>query len=134
MAPRAVLKQPVAHHTRSQALTVQPSQAANCKYSIELLELWCTPALQVLESLLVLDRESGKFLEHKQLQRHPKLKYTRDASYLNELGRLCQGIGEVTVEPKKWSIKLTGIFKVIRFNGIPFHKRKDICHTIVVCE
>ena len=36
--------------------------------------------------------------------------------------------------PKKQIIKGTGTFKVIRFNDIPFEKRKDICHTRVVCE
>ena len=36
--------------------------------------------------------------------------------------------------PKKQRIKGTGTFKVIGFNDIPFGKRKDICHTRVVCE
>ena len=36
--------------------------------------------------------------------------------------------------PKKQRIKVTGTFKVIRFNDIPFEKRKYICHTRVVCE
>ena len=36
--------------------------------------------------------------------------------------------------PKKHIIKETGTFKVIRFNNIPFEKRKDICHTREVCE
>ena len=36
--------------------------------------------------------------------------------------------------PKKQRIKGTGTFKVIRFNNIPFDKRKDIYHTRVVCE
>ena len=37
MAPPDVIKQPVAHRTRYQALTEQPSQAANSKYPINLL-------------------------------------------------------------------------------------------------
>ena len=36
--------------------------------------------------------------------------------------------------PKKQIIKVTGTFNVIRFNNIPFEKRKDICHTRGVCE
>ena len=36
--------------------------------------------------------------------------------------------------PKNQRIKGTGTFKFIRFNDIPFYKRKDICHTRVVCE
>ena len=90
MAPPDVTKQPIAHPNLSRALIVQPSQAVNRKYPSKLLELWCTPAPQVLESLPVLDEESGKLLEHKQLQRHPTLKYMWDTSYLNELGRLFQ--------------------------------------------
>ena len=45
-----------------------------------------------------------------------------------------QGIDKGTVGPNKHRIKGTGIFKVIRFNYITFDKRKDICHTRVVCE
>ena len=101
MAPSDVLKQPVAHRTRYRALTVQPYQAANRKYTRYLLELWCTPAPPVLEAMPVLDEESGKLLEHMQLRRHPRLKDTWDTSYSNELGILCQGIGRGTVGPKK---------------------------------
>ena len=134
MASPAVPKQPVAHHTQSRALTVQQSQAANPKYPSDLLQLWYTPAPQVLEDPPVLDEESGKLLEHKQLQLHPTLKYTWDTSYLNELGKLCQGIGKETMEPKKERVKGTGAFKVTSFNDIPFVKQKDFCHTRVVCE
>ena len=67
IVPPDVIKQPVAHRTRSRALTVQPSQAAHCKYPSDLLELWCTPSPPVLETLPVLDEESGKLLEHRQL-------------------------------------------------------------------
>ena len=55
-------------------------------------------------------------------------------SYLNESGRLCQGIGKGTVGPKKQRNKGTGTFMVIHFNNSPFDKRKDILHTRVVCE
>ena len=134
MAPPAVFEQPVAHRTRSRALTVQPYQADNSKYPRKLLELWCTTAPQVLEALPVLDKESGKLLEHRKIQGHSRLKYTWDTSYSNELGRLCQGIGKGTVPPKKQIIKGTGTFKIIRFKDIPFEKRNNICHTRVVCE
>ena len=126
MEPPAVLEQPVAHLNRNRYLTVQPSQAANCKYLRELLELWCTQAPQVLEALPVLDKESGKHSENKQLQQHPTLKDMWDTSYSNELCRLCQGIGKETVPPKKHRNKGTGTFKVIRFNDITFDKRKNI--------
>ena len=62
MTPPDLIEHPVDHRTQSHALTVQPSQAANRKYPSKLLELWCTPAPQVLESLPVLDKESGELL------------------------------------------------------------------------
>jgi len=78
--------------------------------------------------------ESGKLLEHKQLRRHPRLKKTWDTSYANELGRLCQGVGEGTAGPKKQRVAGTGTFRVINYDDIPQAKRSDICHTRVVCE
>ena len=57
MAPPTVPEHPLDHFTRSRALTVNPSQADNRNYPSKLLELWCTPAPQVLESLPVLDEE-----------------------------------------------------------------------------
>ena len=36
--------------------------------------------------------------------------------------------------PKNQIIKVTGTFKVIRFNDIPFDKRKDVLHKRVVYE
>ena len=134
MAPPDFLEHPVAHRKISLALTVQSSQAAHHKYPSDLLELCCTPAPPVLEALPFLDEELGKLLEHRQLRQHPRLKDTWDTSYSNELGRLCQGIGRGTVGPNKQIIKGTGTFKVIRFNDVPFEKRKNICHTRVVYE
>ena len=113
---------------------MQPSQTANRKYPSEILKLWCTPAPHVLEYLPVFDKELGKLLEHKQLRPHPTLKDTWDTSYSNELGIFCQGVGKGTVGPRKQRMKGTGTFKVVRFNDIPFDKRKDIFHTRVVCE
>ena len=52
----------------------------------------------------------------------------------NELGRSRQVIGKGTVGSKNQRIKGIGTFKVVRFNDIPFEKRKDIFHTRVVCE
>jgi hypothetical protein len=39
-----------------------------------------------MEALSVLDRDTGKFLEHRQLRTDPKYKPTWDTSYANELG------------------------------------------------
>jgi hypothetical protein len=46
-----------------------------------------------MEALSVLDRDTGKFLQHHQLRTNPKHKPTWDTSNANELGQLCQGIG-----------------------------------------
>jgi hypothetical protein len=45
------------------------------------------------DALAVLDRESGKLLEHRQLRKDPRYKSGWDHLYTNELGPLCQGIG-----------------------------------------
>ncbi len=51
----------------------------------------------------VLDHETGKFLEHRQLRRDPKQKCTWDKSYANKFGRLCQGVGQHPTKPKALS-------------------------------
>ena len=85
------------------------------------------------QALSVLDSSTGKFLEHRQLRRDPKFKPTWDTSYANELGRLCQGIG-VGPKPNSKRVEGTNTFFRIDYNDIPVHKRKEICHTLVVCE
>ncbi len=42
----------------------------------------------------VVDPDTGRELTPRQLRQHPKLKQIWDTSYANELGRLCQGIGQ----------------------------------------
>ena len=85
------------------------------------------------QALSVLDSSTGEFLEHRQLRRNPKFKLTWDTSYANELGRLCQGIG-VGPKPNSKRVEGTNTFFRIDYNDIPVHKRKEICHTLVVCE
>jgi hypothetical protein len=83
--------------------------------------------------LLVLDPSTGKFLEHRQLRHDPCYKTTWDMSYANELGRLCQGIGTGPSPNTKW-VAGTNTFFLIDYHNIPSHKRKEICHTMLVCE
>jgi len=80
-----------------------------------------------------LDPATGDFLEHRQLRRDPRYKSVWDTSYANELGRLCQGIGSGTT-PTKQRVAGTNTFFLIDYKDIPLHKRKEICHTMVVCE
>ena len=83
------------------------------------------------QALSVLDTATGEFLEHRQLRRDPKFKPTWDTSYANELGRLCQGIG-VGPKPNSKRVEGTNTFFRIDYDAIPVHKRKEICHTLVV--
>ena len=96
-----------------------------------------TPEVQnfalLCRALSVLDPTTGEFLEHRQLRRDPKYKPVWDKSYSNELGRLCQGIG-TGASPTSKRVEGTNTFFLINYNDIPAHKRKEICHTLVVCE
>jgi hypothetical protein len=58
---------------------------------------------------------------------------TWDTLYSNELDRLCQGIGSGEA-PNSKRVAGTNTFFCIDYNAIPLHKRKEICHTMVVCE
>jgi hypothetical protein len=82
----------------------------------------------------VLGPSTGEFFEHRQLRQDPRYKATRDTSYANELGDFCQqGIGSGTTPDSKW-VAGTNTFFIIDYQDIPAHKRKEICHTMVVCE
>jgi hypothetical protein len=86
-----------------------------------------------LSALSVLDPATGKFLEHRQLPCDPWYKATWDTSYTNKLGCLCQGIGTGSTPSSQW-VSGTNTFFLIDFQDIPLHKRKEVCHTMVVCE
>jgi hypothetical protein len=73
-------------------------------------------------------------IEFRQLTRHPKYKTLWDTSYAKEIGRLCQGIGSKKEDPSQQRVKGTDTFRVIRFEDIPPEKRREVCHTSVVCE
>ena len=82
----------------------------------------------------VLDATTGTMLEHRHLRRHPAYKQVWDTSYANELGRLCQGIGEDPTDPTRKRVDGTDTFKPIRYQDIPLNRRNDITYTRVVCE
>jgi hypothetical protein len=84
-------------------------------------------------ALAVLDPATGKFLEHHQLCQDPHFKTTWDTSYANKLGQLCQGIGSGSA-PTGQRVAGTNTFYIIDYEDIPSHKRKEICHTMVVYE
>ena len=82
----------------------------------------------------VLDAETGKTLEYRQLRQHPKYKDIWEQSYSNELGRLFQGIGDGTAGPKKQRVAGTETFQVIKHGDIPKDCLKEVTYTKVVCE
>ena len=82
----------------------------------------------------VLDHDTGKTLEHRQLRRHPKYKDVWDKSYGNELGRLCQGIGRDPANPTKQRVAGTDTFRPIKYANIPHERRVDVTYPRVVCE
>ncbi len=79
------------------------------------------------------DPALGEFLEHFQLHRDPQYKATWDTSYANKLGRLCQDIGTGT-KPGTKRVDGTNTFFLIKYKDILSQKRKEICHTLVVCK
>ena len=85
--PLSADTQPVAHRTRSareKAPTSDPTTMAPTAPSQPVAQQTRSRyllAANLLESLPVLDEESGKLMEHRQLRRHPRLKGTWETSY-----------------------------------------------------
>ncbi len=84
-------------------------------------------------ALLVFNPATRDMLEHHQLRRDPRYKMTWDTLYSNELGCLCQGINSGEA-PSSKCVAGTNTFFSINYYNIPLHKRKEICHTMGVCE
>ena len=119
--------EPIARRTRShtqQAQLVTPIKAASRQYPAAFLSRLALPVLT----------ESGRELNYRQLIRDPHYADVWSTSYANELGRLCQGIGKGAQGPSNQRVEGTDTFRPIRYEDIPKDRRKDICHTMVVCE
>jgi hypothetical protein len=82
----------------------------------------------------VLDHETRETLEHCQLQHLPKYKAIWDKSYADEIGRLCQGVGQHPTMPNTQQVTGTNTMKPIMFQDIPINCQSDVAHTRVVCE
>eukprot|EP00804_Cyclotella_cryptica_P015618 CCRYP_003612-RA/>CCRYP_003612-RA protein AED:0.65 eAED:0.50 QI:0/0/0/1/1/1/2/0/256 len=107
------IDQPIAARTRARLLAIDPSLNSFAALADTMDKESDSTAMPVL------DQDTGQLLEHKQLRRHPKHKATWDTSYSNELGRLCQGIGQHPVYKHKKSIDGTNTFKPIQYRDIP---------------
>ena len=71
----------------------------------------------------VLDEETGQLMEYQQLRKHPKYATTWTTSYSNEMGCLCQGIGNNTEGAGK-RVEGTDTFFVIHYYEVPANRRK----------
>ena len=84
-------------------------------------------------ALNVLEPDTGNYLSHRQLRRHPKLGPTWDVSYSNELGRLCQCLGKDSTGTGQ-RVKCTDTFRPVHFSDIPLDRIRGITVTSVVCK
>ena len=76
---------------------------------------------EVHEAMAVMDAETGKLLNYKQLMRNPKYKKKWSISSANEFGRLVNGVGGRTK-------KTTNTIKFIRKDEVPKDRRKDVTY------
>ena len=82
---------------------------------------------EVHEAMAVMDAETGKLLNYKQLMRNPKYKKKWGISSANEFGRLANGVGGRTKNP-------TNTIKFIRRSEIPKDRTKDVTYGSFVCN
>jgi hypothetical protein len=80
---------------------------------------------EVHQAMAVMDAESGKLLNYKQLMRHPKYKGKWEISSANEFGRLANGVGG--------RIKGTNTITFIRMQDVPRDRMKDVTYGQFVC-
>ena len=69
--------------------------------------------------MAVMDAETGKLLNYRQLMRDPKYKKNWSISSANEFGRLANGVGGRIKNP-------TNTIKFVRRKDIPSDRRKDV--------
>eukprot|EP00804_Cyclotella_cryptica_P020074 CCRYP_014880-RH/>CCRYP_014880-RH protein AED:0.12 eAED:0.12 QI:0/-1/0/1/-1/1/1/0/1096 len=79
----------------------------------------------VHQALAVLDVDSGKKLNHRQLLKHPRYKDAWSRSAADEFGRLAQGVGN--------RVKGTNTIQFIHEADIPRHRKKDVTYGSFVC-
>ena len=75
--------------------------------------------------MAVLDADTGKLLNYRQLLRHPKHKKGWQISSANEFGRLANGVGS--------RIKGTNTIKFIQKHEVPKDRMKDVTCGQFVC-
>ena len=132
------LDQPIAHRTRPKTKVSVPIEQPVTHRAVSRIKVAENDVVAAIVSDLlaapVMDEETGEMLEFRQLRSHPKYKKIWDTSYENELERPCQGVGAKKEDPTQHQVKGIDTFRVIRFDDIPPAKRREACHTSVVCE
>ena len=82
---------------------------------------------EVHEAMAVMDAETGKLLNYKQLMQNPKYRKNWGISSANEFGRLANGVGGRTKNP-------TNTIKFIRKDKVPKERIKDVTYGSFVCN
>ena len=75
--------------------------------------------------MAVMDADSGKMLNYRQLMRNPKYKKQWSVSSANEFGRLANGVGG--------RIKGTNTIKFVHRHKVPKERMKDVRYGQFVC-
>lgn len=82
---------------------------------------------EVHQAMAVMDADTGKLLNYKQLMRDPEYKKRWATSLANEFGRHANGVGGRTQKP-------TNTIRFIKRSDIPRHRRKDVTYGSFVCN
>ena len=78
---------------------------------------------EVNQALAVMDKETGKMLNYRNLIRLPKYKEIWSRSSANEFGRLANGVGG--------RIKGTNTIKFIMEHEVPKQRKKDVAQFVL---
>jgi hypothetical protein len=81
---------------------------------------------EVHQAMAVMDADTGKLLNYRQLIRDPKYQKEWSTSSANEFGRLANGVGGRIKAP-------TNTIKFIRRSDIPKERKKDVTYGQFVC-
>ncbi len=75
---------------------------------------------------LIRDKETGEYLNYRQLMRHPKHRAIWNISLANKFGRLAQGVGGRVIP--------TNTIFFIKQEQVPIDRRKDVTHGSFSCD
>ena len=105
---------------KHQALLVQAQQTNSILRKFRRIEE------EVHMAMAVMDKDTGKMLNYRQLLRHPKYKKEWSTSSANEFGRLAQGVGGRIKKP-------TDTIRFIWEKDIPKARKKDVTYGSFLC-